>query len=407
MSNIIFSYEVTLKERLIHALVPVFIISSIMWIVILATLQEFLLKSWAPPERAALALKLTIPVGLYWGWFRFSTRIHGLKVFSNTMVLLSKRNIPPFPLNDLKVALGIGGVSLNGGDIFNWKKLVLITNHKNYILNFEPSINSDIYYRLLESSPKLTGIPYPITHIDRVEILYPFSSIATSVFLRSALSKLLVGSIILIPIIIVGIVLASKGNPEYTSGMGNLVIFTIIATALICSSVNDFIISHNLQKLIFNNSINHNYEVQKGNSDLFNERKFTVEFFCKKCNKEQTGIIEEQMKTISFSNASQSPELNRFIICNKCKYKNPTKIDTYIEGEKISQEQILKPISLLGKVVAILSLLFCYLPFFGIILALVAFLQTNRSQGFFKIITYISLILSLISSTTFFLYKSM
>ena len=224
------------------------------WMGIIFLLQEYLLPIWTPPRRASLAAAIALPPAVVWAVFRFYSRVFGISIDDSTIKFHRGIPLSDIPLKELLLTAGIGGLDVSGGELITWKRLVLFTPTRTVTLKFDPAYNSRIYEELISRADKSSGVPFPLTRIDRACYLPQCIPRVSSQYLRSAAWKFLVGVALLASCAALITVLVIHGVPESAyQGACPFCVVVIGGIYLLLSSIHDFSVPWKLRRMLHNN----------------------------------------------------------------------------------------------------------------------------------------------------------
>ena len=132
----------------------------VLWVALVAALQFWLLPGETNPRRAALAAAVAVPASLGVAAWGFVRGYHTILVFSDVMELRRGVGSDEVVLSDVLGLVGPGGISLDGGELLVWKRVVVLTDDRRWSVSLTPAGNAALYRALRVHCRWAWGIPF-------------------------------------------------------------------------------------------------------------------------------------------------------------------------------------------------------------------------------------------------------
>jgi hypothetical protein len=129
----------------------------------------------------------------------------------------------------------------------------------------------------------------------------------------------------------------------------------------------------------------------------------SVQFSCPKCRKVSVGNARKFVDTLMLLHLVPVLKLrNTYVVCDTCETKlhTPLELDDLerMQGLQIDEFLSYSP-SFVFKFLAVTSLLICWVPIVGLIVAAIAVFGTRRFKGWPKTVSIVALVISVVVTT--------
>jgi len=131
-----------------------------LWMATILVLQELLLPQLTPPQRAGSALLVALPGALMASWRRYCGRYHTITLSPGLLEFHRGTRVEQISPSEVRALLGLGGISLDGGEIVVWKKLILLTEDGNRPVALGADENASCYDHLRQMCPLAWCAPF-------------------------------------------------------------------------------------------------------------------------------------------------------------------------------------------------------------------------------------------------------
>lgn len=154
------TFEVPLFDRCIDAVIFFFVSFAVGLGLCVWVLQEIVLPDATPQFRFLLGLFLAVPIALLVAWRRFAVRIHCVFVSPSQIELRRQQGVQTISSARVRGLLGLPGISLDGGEIIVWSKLVILTPEGNHRIGLGKQLTPGCYRALRRACGRAWAIPF-------------------------------------------------------------------------------------------------------------------------------------------------------------------------------------------------------------------------------------------------------
>ena len=155
-----FLFEIPIKNHIIIHVLHALLLFGLLWPIFVGFLQFSIVPSWTNYDRAYLALFLASPIAILIGTRRFLREYRRVECRMGCLELIAPGNRAVIPVTDVIGIVGVGGISLDGGELVNWKGIVILTWFSRHVVGFPPEENSQLFRELRLCSPHAWALPF-------------------------------------------------------------------------------------------------------------------------------------------------------------------------------------------------------------------------------------------------------
>jgi hypothetical protein len=132
----------------------------VLWMALIAALQFWLLPGATNLQRGALAATIAVPAALGMAVWRFVRVHHTILVFPEVLELRHVVGSDVVVLSDVLGLIGLGGISLDGGELLVWKRVVILTDNRRWSVSLTPAGNAALHRALRSHCRWAWGLPF-------------------------------------------------------------------------------------------------------------------------------------------------------------------------------------------------------------------------------------------------------